>query len=118
MGASGLNLGQIHDRSTTRLHRERASGDDVTLDFNAHIRGRSSASTPPRPRAAWSSALTRWGRSRPGVTPAGAWSSRPVLKHSGPSRRSTTADAARAMSLAPFRPATGDALTTAYVGRT
>jgi hypothetical protein len=39
MGASGLNLGQIHDRSTTRLHRERASGDDVTLDFNAHIRG-------------------------------------------------------------------------------
>ena len=26
-------------RSTTRLHRERASGDDVTLDFNAHIRG-------------------------------------------------------------------------------
>jgi len=39
MGASGLNLGQTHDRSTTRLHRERASGDDVTLDFNAHIRG-------------------------------------------------------------------------------
>jgi hypothetical protein len=38
MGASGLNLGQTHDRSTTRLHRERASGDDVTLDFNAHIR--------------------------------------------------------------------------------
>src|SRR3954452_9873019 len=39
MGASGLNLGQIHDRSTTRSHRERAFGDDVTLDFNAHIRG-------------------------------------------------------------------------------
>src|SRR4051812_21185624 len=39
MGASGLNLGPIHDRSTTRSHRERASRDDVTLDFNAHKGG-------------------------------------------------------------------------------
>ena len=39
MGASGLNLGQIYGRSTTRWHRERAAGDDVTLDYNAHIRG-------------------------------------------------------------------------------
>src|SRR3954463_6273865 len=43
MGASGLNLGQIHGRSTTRLHRERASEDDVTLYVNAHIRGRAHA---------------------------------------------------------------------------
>jgi len=47
MGASGLNLGQIHDRSTTRWHRERESGDDVTLDFNAHIRG--GGETGPNP---------------------------------------------------------------------
>src|ERR687889_247737 len=65
----------------------------------------------------------RWGRSRPAVTPAGAWSSRPVLKRSGPSRRSTTADAARAMSsvllsLSKGRPATGDAFTATYAGRT
>src|SRR3954454_23812498 len=33
--------------------------------------------------------------------PAGAWSSRPLPKRSGPSRRSTTADAARAMSSVP-----------------
>src|SRR3954467_8972201 len=65
-------LGQIHDRSTTRLHHERASGDDVTLDFNAHIRGCSSASTPPRPRAASSSASTRWGRNQLAVTQARA----------------------------------------------
>ena len=38
----------------------------------ARKRGCSSASTPPRPRAASSSASTRWGRSRPGATPAGA----------------------------------------------
>jgi hypothetical protein len=50
MGASGLNLGQIHDRSTTRLHRERASGDDVTLDFNAHIRGPGDRPQPDRSR--------------------------------------------------------------------
>src|SRR3954466_16296028 len=101
MGAGGRNLGQIHDRSTTRSHRERAFGDDVTLDFNAHIRGRSSASTPPRPRAAFTSASTRWDRSRPGATPAGAWSSRPTPKRSEQSRRSTTADVAKVMSSAP-----------------
>src|ERR1044072_5108932 len=64
-------------------------------------RGRSSASTPPRPTAAESSASTRWGRNPPAATPAGAWSSRPLPKRSGPSRRLTTADAARAMSLVP-----------------
>ena len=48
-------------------------------------RERSSLSTPLRPRAAWSSASTRWDRSRPGVTPAGALSSRPRPKRSGPS---------------------------------
>jgi transposase len=47
-------------------------------------RGRSSASTLPRPRAPESSASTRWGRSRPGAIPAGAWSSRPVPKRSAP----------------------------------
>src|SRR4051812_4851878 len=39
MGASGLNLGQIHGRSTTRLHRERVSGDDVTLDCERPYKG-------------------------------------------------------------------------------
>src|ERR1700759_2974499 len=66
-------------------------------------RGRSSASTPPRLRAASSSASTRWGHSPPRATPAGAWSSRPVRKRSGPSRRSTTAGAAwPATCSAPF----------------
>src|SRR3954471_8107025 len=61
-------------------------------------RGRSSGSTPPHRRAASSSASTRGDRNPPGAIPAGAWSSRPVPKRSGPSRRSTTADAARATS--------------------
>src|SRR3954471_12642368 len=40
-------------------------------------------------------------QSAPRATPAGAWSSRPLPKRSGPSRRSTTADGAKAMSLVP-----------------
>src|SRR3954454_6780600 len=45
-------------------------------------RGRSSPSIPPRPSAPYSSASTRWGRSRPGATPAGARSSQPFPKRS------------------------------------
>src|SRR3954467_9270065 len=40
-------------------------------------------------------------QSAPRATLAGAWSNRPLPKRSGPSRRSTTADGAKAMSLVP-----------------
>ncbi len=46
-------------------------GARVDPDFTRK-RGRSSGSTPPRPRAASSSASTRWGCKRARVTPAGA----------------------------------------------
>ena len=80
-------------------------GERVDPDFAAK-RGRSSGSTPPRPRARPSSASTRWGRNRPGATPASSPSApsrgRVATGAPGPpgepARRSTTAAAARATS--------------------
>jgi transposase len=57
-------------------------------------RGQLSASTPPHPAAALSSALTKWGRRPAKATPADAWSSRPDRGPNGPNRKSTTAGAA------------------------
>jgi transposase len=86
-------------------HQETWFGERVDPDF-AETRGRSSGSTPPRPTDRPSSASTRWGRNRPGATPASS-SSAPNRSRettglpappSGPGRRSTTAAAARAPS--------------------
>src|SRR6476620_18685 len=118
MSASGLNLGRIHDRSTTRLHRERASGDDVTLDFNAHIRGRSSGSTPPRPGSVVV-CLDEMGpqsaRSYPGrrvVKPAPPKAQR-AKQEIDYGRRGVAGHVFGA-----FQPTKGDALTFLYVART
>src|SRR4051794_22061627 len=113
MGASGLNLGQTHDRSTARLHRERASGDDVTLDFNAHIRGdRASLYRPARGRR---SRLPR----RDGAALRRSYPGRRVVKPVGPKapRAKQEIDYGRrgkGYVFGAFRPATGDALTIAY----
>jgi transposase len=50
-------------------HQETWFGERVDPDF-AKKRGQSRSSTRPRRRAASSSASTRWGRSRPRVSPA------------------------------------------------
>jgi transposase len=83
-------------------------GERVDPDF-AEKRGSSTGSIPPRRRARPSSAWTRWGRRRPGASPARSPSApsrraKPtaaVAPPGGPSRRSTTAAAARDTSSAP-----------------
>ena len=111
---------QPDERDPARRRAEVAPGRDLVRGAGGpgvrRKRGRSSGSTPPRPRAASSSASTRWGRSPPGAIPAGAWSSRPLPRRSGPSRRSTTAGAASGYVFGAFQPATGEALTAPYVG--
>jgi transposase len=83
-------------------------GERVDPQF-AEKRGRSSASTPSRRRAASSSTSTRWGPSRPRAS-RGSGSSTPSRGKapmagpnppSGPSRRPTTAAAARGTSSGP-----------------
>jgi transposase len=88
-------------------HQETWFGERVAPDFAAK-RGRSSGSIPPRPRARSSSASTRWGRSRPGASPAssppapGPGTTPAAAAPPGePFRRSTTAGGARAASSAP-----------------
>src|SRR4051794_15112091 len=82
-------------------------GERVDPDF-AQKRGPSSGSTRRRRRARSSSASTRWVRSRPRATPAKSPSARrrraPMVRTArpgGPSRKSTTAAAARGTSSAP-----------------
>src|SRR5262245_18646097 len=107
-------------------HQETWFGERVDPDF-AEKRGSSSGSTRRRRRGASSSASTRWGRSRPRASrdssssapshrrrpsppsrrpmpppPRPNRTARPVAAMpSGPSRRSTTGGAARAISSAP-----------------
>src|SRR3954453_16077569 len=88
-------------------HQETWFGERVDPDF-AEKRGPSSGSTRRRRRARWSSASTRWARSRPRATPAKSPPARrrrtPMVsaaRPGGPSRKSTTAAAARGTSSAP-----------------
>jgi transposase len=89
-------------------HQETWFGERVDPAF-AEKRGSSSGSTPPRRRAPSWSASTRWGRSRPGATPANDPSAprrRPMATAAaappgGLGRRPTTAAAARATSSGP-----------------
>jgi transposase len=88
-------------------HQETWFGERVDPDF-AEKRGSSIGSTPTRRRARSSSASTRWGRSRPGATPARNPSAHgrrtatvSAARPGGPGRRSTTAAAARGTSSAP-----------------
>ena len=63
-------LGEILAREGLRWRQEETwFGARVDPDF-ARKRGRSSSSTPPRPRAAPSFASTRWARKPAGATPA------------------------------------------------
>jgi transposase len=63
-------IGEILAREGLRWRREETwFGARVDPDF-ARKRGRSSSSTPPRPRAAPSFASTRWARKPAGATPA------------------------------------------------
>src|SRR5512135_2553646 len=82
-------------------HQETWFGERVDPDF-AEKRGSSNGSIRPRRRAAPSSASTRWGRRRPRASPGRSPSApsrgmRPMAAAppAGPSRRSTTAAAAR-----------------------
>ena len=98
-------------------HQETWFGERVDPDF-AEKRGSSKGCTRPRRRARSSSASTRWGRNRPRAsrdsnpsTPRQALEPIPLqpskrrkdmaLPPSGPSRRSTTDDAARGTSSTP-----------------
>jgi transposase len=89
-------------------HQETWFGERDDPDF-AEKRGSSNSSTPRLRRGASSSASTRWGRSRPRATPAKNPSTpspdRAAMakpgRPSGPSKRSTTAAAARGTSSAP-----------------
>src|SRR4051794_11843996 len=89
-------------------HQETWFGERVDPAF-AEKRGSSSGSTRIRRRARWSSASTRWVRSRPRASPATSRSAphrRPgptarAPRQGGRSRRSTTAAAARGTSSAP-----------------
>ena len=79
-------------------------GERVDPGF-AGKRGASRRSTPRRPRAASSSAWTRWARSAPRATWAATWCGHTHHpRRAGPGRRSTTAGAARATSSAPSVP--------------
>ncbi len=63
-------IGEILAREGLRWRQEETwFGARVDPDF-ARKRGRSSSSTPPRPRAAPSFASTRWARKPAGATPA------------------------------------------------
>jgi transposase len=89
-------------------HQETWFGERVDPEF-AEKRGSSTGSTPSRRPALPSSASTRWGRSRPGATPANSPSARrqrpsataAVAPPGEPSRRSITAAGVRATSSAP-----------------
>lgn len=88
-------------------HQETWFGERVDPAF-AEKRGSSTGSTRRRRPARSSSASTRWGRNRPGATPANSPSApsrrTPTVsaaRPGGPSRRSTTAAGARATSSAP-----------------
>src|SRR3954467_9655210 len=74
-------------------------GERVDPEF-AEKRGGSRHSTPRRPRAAESSAWTRWGPSVPRATWATTWFGHIHHLQAAPGRRSTTGGAARAMSSA------------------
>src|SRR5919112_6878841 len=114
MGASGLNLGQIRDRSTTRLNRERASGDDVTLDFKRPYKGAIERLYTAPPEGGLVVCLDEMGpqsaRSYPG---------RRVVKPAGPKaqRAKQEIDYGRrgqGYVFGAFRPATGQAFTETY----
>jgi len=78
-------------------------GERVDPKF-AEKRGPSSGSTPGRPRAARSSASTRWGPSRPRASRAGGLSGPTGDPRGGRPRRPTTAGGARGTSSAPSGP--------------
>src|SRR5919206_681612 len=85
-------------------HEEAWLGERVDPEF-ARKRGRSSGSTPIRPRAASWSAWTRWAPRPARATRAGGSSGRPDPRPNAPGRRSTTAGAASpATSSAPCSP--------------
>lgn len=95
-------IGEILAREGLKWRQEETwFGARIDPEF-ARKRGRSSSSTPPRPKAASSFASTRWARRPARATPAANSSGPTRPKPSGPSRRSTTAGAGRpATSSAP-----------------
>lgn len=88
-------IGEILAREGLKWRQEETwFGVRIDPEF-ARKRGRSSGSTPSRPKAASSFASTRWARRPARATPAANSSGPTRPKPSGPSRRSTTAGAGR-----------------------
>ena len=112
---------QPHERDPAGRRAEVAAAGDLVRGAGGpgvrRKRGRSSASTPPRPRAASSSASTRWGPKPPRA-------SRPARGRAGPSQGAAGQAGVdygrrgKGYVFGAFLPATGDALTAPYPGRT